>query len=138
VGGFRNRPACLFPGRNPAVIDENAPVRAGANMTNPLLFTLIVLFWFTEATLTAGAFAVPAAILDLRSTDASSAFILVRKGKGHGDGEERYERHRRHQAYGFSRHRRQWHGRRGFNGNRGFGNYPGSGAGNQNQPDGQN
>jgi hypothetical protein len=107
-------------------------------MTNRFFFALIVLVPFAEATLTAGALAVPAAILDIRSTEASGAFILVRKGKGHGDGEERFERHRRHDAYGFSRHRRHLHGRRGFNGNRGFGNYSGSGGGNRNQPDGQN
>jgi hypothetical protein len=119
------------------MIDGNAPIRGRANMTPPFLFALIVLFAFTEATPTAGALAVPAAILDLRSTDASGAFILVRKGKGHGDGEERFERHRRHQASGFSRHRGHWHGGRGFNRNRGFGNYSG-GGGNRNQPDGQN
>jgi hypothetical protein len=106
-------------------------------MTNPFLFALIVLFSFAEATLTAEAFSVPAGILDLRSTDAAGAFVLVRKGKGHGDGEERFERHRRHEANGFSRHRRHSHGRRGFNSNQGFGNYSGSGGG-QNQPDGQN
>jgi hypothetical protein len=105
-------------------------------MPNPFLFALIVSVWFAEATLTAGALAVPAAILDMRSTDAAGGFILVRKGKGHGDGEERFERHRRHEAY--SRHRRHSHGRRGFNGNQGFGNYSGSRGGNQNQPDGQN
>jgi hypothetical protein len=107
-------------------------------MTNRFLFALIVLFSFAEATLTAGALPVPAVILDMRSTDASGAFILVRKGKGHGDGEERLEWHRRHEAYGFSRHRRHSHDRRGFNGNQGFGNYSGTRGGNQNQPDGQN
>jgi hypothetical protein len=120
------------------MIDGNEPIRARANMTNPFLLALIVLFSFAEATLTAGALALPAAILDLRSTDASGPFILVRKGKGHGDGEGRFERHRRHEAYGFSHHRRHSHGRRGFKGNQGFGNYSGSGGGNQNQPDGQN
>jgi len=107
-------------------------------MTNRFLFALIVLFSFAEATLTAGALPFPAAILGLQSTDASGAFILVRKGKGHGDGEHRFERHHRHEAYGFSRHRRHSHGRRGFDGNQGFGNYSGSRGGNQNQPDGQN
>jgi hypothetical protein len=56
-----------------------------------------------------------------------AAFILVRKGKGHGDGEERFERHRRHDSNGASRHRTQ-----------GVGNHPGFGGGNRNQPDGQN
>jgi len=56
----------------------------------------------------------------MQSTVTSGAFILVRKGKGHGDGEERFERHHRHEAYGLSRHRRHSHGMRGFNGNQGF------------------
>jgi hypothetical protein len=47
-------------------------------------------------------------------------------------------RHYRHEAYGFSRHRRHSHGMRGFNGNQGFGNYSGFAGGNQNQPNGQN
>ena len=47
----------------------------------------------------AGALPVPFATLAIRSTDASGAFILVRKGKGHGDREERFERHRRHGAH---------------------------------------
>ena len=84
-------------------------------MTNRFLVALIVLFSFAEATTPAGALPVPATALDMRSTDTSGAFILVRKGKGHGDGEERFERHRRHEANGFSRHRRHSHGRRGFN-----------------------
>ena len=99
-------------------------------MTNRFLFALIVLFSFAEATPPAGAFPVAAPLLDMQSTDTSGAFILVRKGKGHGDGEERFERHHRHEAYGFSRHRRHSHGMRGF--------YSGFGGGNQNQPDGQN
>lgn len=105
-------------------------------MTNRFLFASIVLFLFAGATLPAEAFPVPATTLDMRSTDASAAFILVRKGKGHGDGEERFERHRG--LHGFSSHRRHSHSMRGFNGNQGFGNYSGSGGGNQNQPDGQN
>lgn len=72
------------------------------------------------------------------STDASGAFILVRKGKGHGDREDRFERHRRHGAHGFSHHREHSHGMRRFNSNQGFGNYSGFGGRNQNQPDGQN
>jgi hypothetical protein len=107
-------------------------------MTNRFLFVLIVVFTFAEATLPTWAFPVLATTLDMRSTDASGAFILVRKGKGHGDGEERFERHRRHKAHGFSYNRRHSHGKRGFNGNQGFGNYSGFGGGNQNQPDGQN
>jgi hypothetical protein len=105
-------------------------------MTNRFLFALIVLFSFAEATPSAGAFPVAATLLDMQSTDG--ALILVRKGKGHGDGEERFERHHRHEAYGFSRHRRHSHGMRGFNGNQGFGNYSGFGGGNRNQPNGQN
>ena len=105
---------------------------------NRFVFALIALFSFAEATLPARALSVPATIPNLLPTDASGAFILVRKGKGHGDREERFERHRRHGAHGFSRHRRHLHGMRGFNGNQGFGNYSGSGGGNQNQPDGQN
>jgi hypothetical protein len=106
-------------------------------MANRFLVALIVLFSFAEAMRPAGALPVPAPTRDMLSTDASGAFILVRKGKGHGDGEERFERHR-HEAHGFYRHRRHSHGMRGYNGNQGFGNYFGSGGGNQNQPDGQN
>jgi hypothetical protein len=107
-------------------------------MANRFLFALMILFSFAEATPPAGAFPVAATLLDMQSTDTSGAFILVRKGKGHGDDEERFERHHRHEAYGFSRHRRHSHGIRGLNGNQGFGNYSGFGGGNQNQPNGQN
>jgi hypothetical protein len=51
-------------------------------MTNRFLFALIVLSSFVEATFPAGAIPVPFAILAIQSTDASGAFILVRKGKG--------------------------------------------------------
>jgi hypothetical protein len=47
---------------------------------------LIVLFSLAEATLPAQALSIRALTLDVRSTDAAGAFILVRKGKGHGDG----------------------------------------------------
>jgi hypothetical protein len=107
-------------------------------MMNRLLFALIVLASCAEATFPAAALPVPFATLAIRSTDASGAFILVRKGKGHGDREERFERHPRHGVHGFSRHSGHSHGMRGFNGNQGFGNYSRSGGGNQNQPDGQN
>src|SRR2546426_962014 len=83
---------------------------------------LIVLFSLAEATLPARALSVPALTLDVRSTDAAGAFILVRKGKGHGDGDERFERHRRHHPHGTSRHRT-------FNGYQGVGNHPGFGGG---------
>jgi hypothetical protein len=104
-------------------------------MMNRFLLALVVLFLFAEAIPPAQAFPVPATLLDVQSTDTSDAFILVKKGKGHGDGEERYERHHRHEAYRFSRHHRHSHGTRGFNGNQGF---SGFGGGNQNQPNGQN
>jgi hypothetical protein len=107
-------------------------------MTNRFLVALIVLFSFAEATTPAGALPVPATALDMRSTDTSGAFILVRKGKGHGDGQERFERHHRHEGHGFSHHYRYSHGMRGFHGNQGFGNYSRRGGGNQNQPNGQN
>ena len=107
-------------------------------MTNRFLVILIVLFAFAETTSPAAAIPLPAIPLDAQSTAASGAFILVRKGKGHGDREELFERQRRHGAHGFSRHRGHSHGMRGFNGNQGFGNYSGFGGGNQNQPDGQN
>src|SRR3982074_2808394 len=107
-------------------------------MTNRFLVALIVLFSLAEATPPAGALPVPATALDMRSTDTSGAFILVRKGKGHGDGEERFERQRRHEGHGFSRLHRHSYGMRGFDGNQGFGDYSGSRGGNQNQPDGQN
>ncbi|MBR0913833.1 hypothetical protein [Bradyrhizobium japonicum] len=105
-------------------------------MTNRFLFALMVLFSLAEATLPARAFPVAPTLLDMQSTDTSGAFILVRKGKGHGDGEERFERHHRHGAYGFSHHRRHSHGMRGYHGNQGFNS--GFGGGNQNQPNGQN
>ena len=103
-------------------------------MTNRFLFALVVLPSFLEVTFPAGALPVPVATLAIQSTDATGAFILVKKGKGHGDREDRFE-WRRH---GFSRHRGYPHSMRGFNGNQGFGNYSGFGGGNQNQPDGQN
>src|SRR5258705_13405088 len=110
----------------------------GGSMMNRFLLALVVLFLFAEAIPPAEAFPVAATLLDMQSTDTSDAFILVKKGKGHGDGEERYERHHRHEAHGFSRYRRHSYGMRGFNGNQGFGNYSGFGGGNRNQPNGQN
>src|SRR5690349_11781995 len=97
----------------------------GGNMTNRFLFALIVLLSLVEATVPAGAFPVAMKLLDMQSVDTSGAFIQVKKGKGHGDGEERFERHHRHGTYHFSRHRRHSHGMRGYHGN-------------QNQPNGQN
>src|SRR3981189_1453884 len=105
-------------------------------MTNRFLVSLIVFFSFSETKPPAGGVSGPATPLDMQSTDTSGAIILVRKGKGHGDGEERFERH--HETRGFSRYRRHSHGVRGFHGYRGFGHHSGSGGGNQNQPDGQN
>jgi hypothetical protein len=107
-------------------------------MMNRFVFALIALFSFAEATLPARALSVPATIPNLLPTDASGAFILVRKGKGHGDGEERFEPHRRYDAHGSSRYRRHSRGMRGFNGNQRFGHYSRFGGSNQNQPDGQN
>jgi hypothetical protein len=107
-------------------------------MMNRFLFALVVLSSFLKATFPAGALPIPVGTLAIWSTDASGAFILVRKGKGHGDREDRFERHRRHEAHGFSRHREHSHGMRRFNSNQGFGNYSGFGGRNQNQPDGQN
>lgn len=104
-------------------------------MTNRFLFALMTFFLLAEATPPARAF--PVAILrDMQSASTSGAFIFVKKGKGHGDGEERFERHYRHHAYGSSRHRRHSHGMRGYYGNQGFNS--GFGGGNQNQPNGQN
>jgi hypothetical protein len=107
-------------------------------MTNRFLFALMVLLSFAEATPPAGAFPVAATLLDTQATNTSDAFILVKKGKGHGHGEEHFERHHRDQVYGYSRHRRHSHDMRGFNGNQGFGHSSGFGGGNQNQPNGQN
>jgi hypothetical protein len=108
-------------------------------MTNRFLFALLILFSSVEATVPARALPFPAAILDMQSSDASSAAVIpVRKGKGHGDGEDRFERHHRPEVHGSYRHRRHSHGMRGLNGNQGFGNYSRSGGGGQNQPDGQN
>ena len=101
-------------------------------MTNRCLFTLVALSSLLGATFPAGALSIPVPTAGLWSMDG--AVILVRKGKGHGDREDRFE-WRRH---GFSRHRGHAHDMRGFNGNQGFGNYSGFGGGNQNQPDGQN
>jgi hypothetical protein len=100
---------------------------AGGIMMTRFLLVLILLSSSVGAVFPAGAMPVSLAIHAMRSTDASGAFILVKKGKGHGDREERFERHRRHGVHGFSRHR-----------HRGVGNYSGSGGGNRNQPDGQN
>jgi hypothetical protein len=88
-------------------------------------------------TFPAGAIAFPAAPVAILSPDATAALIPVRKGKGHGDKEERFERRHHHKAYGCCHHRRHTHGPRSFNGNQGFGSYSGFG-GNQNQPNGQN
>jgi len=101
-------------------------------MSNRFLAVLIALSSFADAQLPAVALPMPAIIHGLQSTDISDALILVRKGKGHGDGEERFERHHRHEFRGVSRHHGYSHRMRGFNGNQGFG------GGNQNQPNGQN
>jgi len=58
-------------------------------MTNRFLFALILLFSLTEATVPAGAFPVATKLLNVQSTDTSGPFIQVKKGKGHGGGEER-------------------------------------------------
>jgi hypothetical protein len=100
---------------------------SGGIVTNRFLLVLIVLSSSVGATFPAGAMPVSIAISAMRATDASGALILVKKGKGHGDREERFERLRRHGVYGFSRYR-----------HRGGGNYWGSGGGNRNQPNGQN
>jgi hypothetical protein len=96
---------------------------------------LIALFFLFDAAQPARALTIPAIIATLPSLDASGAFILVRKGKGHGDGDERYEG-RRYHAHGFARYRKHSRGFRAFNGNQGHSSR--SGGGNQNQPDGQN
>ena len=96
-------------------------------MMKRFLLALIVCSALVAATFPARAIPVSLAISAMRSPDASGAFILVKKGKGHGDREERFERHRRHGVHGFSRHR-----------HRGGGHYSGFGGGNRNQPDGQN
>lgn len=105
-------------------------------MTNRFLFALIVLLSLAEATAPSGAFPVATKLFDMQSTDTSGVFIQVKKGKGHGDGEERFERHHRHGAYRFSRHRGRSHGMGGYHGNEEFNS--GFGGGNQNQPNGQN
>src|SRR3977135_1648282 len=107
-------------------------------MSNRFLIAAVVLSSFVGTPLPAGAFPGPVVTLAIPSTDASGPFILVKKGKGHGDGDERFERHRGHAAHGGYRHRRHSHGMRGSHGHQGFGNYAGSGGGNRNQPDGQN
>jgi hypothetical protein len=106
-------------------------------MTNRFLLALVGLSSFLEVTFPTGAIAFPVAPLAIRSTDATGALIPVRKGKGRGDREERFEPRHHHEAYGISHLRRHTHGLRRFNGNQGFGNYSGFG-GNQNQPNGQN
>ena len=106
-------------------------------MTNRFLLTLVGLSSFLEVTFPAVAIAFPVAPLAMRSTDATTTLIPIRKGKGHGDREERFERRHHHEAYGHSHHRRNTHGLRRIYDNYGFGNYSGFG-GNQNQPNGQN
>ena len=106
-------------------------------MTNRFLLALVGLSSFLGLTFPAVAIAFPVAPFAIRSTDAAAHLIPVRKGKGHGDREERFERRHHHEAYGRSQHRRHTHGLRRFNGNQGFGTYSGFG-GNQNQPNGQN
>jgi hypothetical protein len=107
-------------------------------MTIRFLIASVVVLFFAETILPAAALPVPFAGLAIPSTDTSDAFILVKKGKGHGDGDERFERHLRHHADGVYRHHQHSYGRRGSHGHQGFGNYRGSGGGNRNQPDGQN
>ena len=106
-------------------------------MANRFLLALVGLSSFLEVTFPAVAIAFPVAPLAIRSTDAATALIPVRKGKGRGDREDRFERRNHHEAYGLSHHRRHTYGLRRFNGSQGFGNYSGFG-GNQNQPNGQN
>src|SRR3977135_205423 len=60
------------------------------SMTIRCLFALVALSSFLGATFPASA--LPVATAGLWSMDAAGAFILVRKGKGHGDREERFER----------------------------------------------
>jgi hypothetical protein len=105
-------------------------------MTNRFLFALMVLLSQAEATVPAGAFSVASKLFDVQPTDDSGAIIQVKKGKGHSDGEKRFEWHHRHGAYRFSRHRRHSHGIRGYHGNQEFNS--GFGGGSQNQPNGQN
>jgi hypothetical protein len=100
------------------------------SMTIRCLFALVALSSFLGATFPASA--LPVATAGLWSMDAAGAFILVRKGKGHGDREERFERHRRHGAHRFSRHREHSHGMRRFNGHQGFGNSSAFAGRNQN------
>ena len=102
----------------------------GGNRTNRSLFTLVVLSSFLEVTFPAGALPVPIVTLAIQSTDATG-FHSCKKGKGHGDREDRFEWRRPGE-------RGNAHRMRGFKGNQGFGNYSGFGGGNQNQPDGQN
>jgi hypothetical protein len=93
-----------------------------------VLFALTVLCSLAEAMNPAWAFPIDVTFRALQSSDTSGTFIPVKKGKGHGDREDRLERHYRHDA---GRHRRHSHGMRGY---QGF-NF---GGGNQNQPNGQN
>ena len=99
-----------------------------------VLFALTVLFSLAEATIPAWGFPIDVTLRAVQSSDTSGTFTPVKKGKGHGDREERFERHYRHDAHGSARHRRHSHGMRGYQGNQGF-NF---GGGNQNQPNGQN
>ena len=99
-------------------------------MSNRLLAISVAMFLCAEVTSPAEAFPFPAITSNMQST--SDAVILVRKGKGHGDGEERFERHHRDESHRGSRYRGYSHRMRGFHGHQGFG------GGNQNQPNGQN
>lgn len=56
-------------------------------MTNHFLFALIVWSSFGNSTIAAGAIPLPVAVLAIQATNATGAFILVRKDKGHGHGD---------------------------------------------------
>ena len=55
-------------------------------MSNRLLAISIALVLCVEVTSPAEAFPFPAITLDIQSTGSSDAVILVKKGKGHGEG----------------------------------------------------
>jgi hypothetical protein len=103
-------------------------------MTNRFLLALTVMCLLAEGIVPTWAFPVDATLRAMQPADTSDTLIPVKKGKGHGDREERFGRHYHREAHGSARNRSHSHGVRGYHGNQAFV----FGGGNRNQPNGQN
>lgn len=90
------------------------------------IFLACIMLLIVEGTKEVSAFPADANLGVERSANTADSLIPVKKGKGHGNRDERFERHHRHGGHGFSRHGGHSRGFHGF------------GSGNQNQPNGQN